>query len=160
MGFGARHVSTSQRYYVRNTRPEIKPASNYPAWDREESEGGINPMGPSQPNRVPARQKDVAGHLDNTRLMRAFPESPNPDDGNAIFNDGSVKRPDPGSKHQYAVASLGEGPRNLLANGGRSAADRRIFVVDKQKSHAKTQRKGSDRISILFRGNYGLRLRQ
>ena len=139
MGFGARHVSTSQRYYVRNTRPEIKPASNYPAWDREESEGGINPMGPSQPNRVPARQKDVAGHLDNTRLMRAFPERANPHDRNAIFHDGSMKRPDPGGKHYYVMTSLREGPRDLLASGSRSPADRRIFVVYEQKSHAKTQ---------------------
>src|ERR1700751_2903977 len=150
MGFGARHVSTSQRYYVRNTRPEIKPASNYPAWDREESEGGINPMGPSQPNRVPARQKDVAGHLDNTRLMRAFPESANPHDRNAIFHDGSMKRPDPGGKHYYVMPSLREGPRDLLARGSRSPADRRIFVVYEQKSHAKTLSKSSNRISIRF----------
>jgi hypothetical protein len=50
--------------------------------------------------------------------MRAFPQSPKPHDGNAIFNDGSVKRPDPGSEHHYALASFGKGPRDLLARGG------------------------------------------
>jgi hypothetical protein len=96
-------------------------------------------MGSSQPNRVPARQKNVAGHLNNTRLMRAFPQSANPYDGNAIFYDGSMKRADPGGKHYYVMTSPGEGPGDLLASGCRASTDRRIFVVDEQKSHTKTQ---------------------
>ena len=139
MGFGTRHVSAAQRHNVRDAGPKIKPASNYPARDGEESQRGIKLMGPSEPNRVPARQKDVAGHLNNTRLMGAFPQSANPHDGNAIFNDGPMKGPYPRGKNHYAVTPPGEGPRNLLAGSSRSPADRRILVVDKQKSHAKTQ---------------------
>ena len=89
-------------------------------------------MGSSQPNRVPAREKDVAGHLNNTRLMRAFPQSANPYDGNAIFYDGSMKRADPGGKHYYVMTSLCAGPRDLLASGRRASTDRRIFVVYKK----------------------------
>src|SRR6516164_943131 len=110
----------------------MKPASDDPASHREESQGGINLMGLGQLNRVGARQKEVAGHLDNARLMRAFPQSPNPDNGNAFFHGGSVKRPDPGSKNHYMVTSLGERPRDLLASGCRSSADRRVLVIDEQ----------------------------
>jgi predicted flavoprotein YhiN len=70
--------------------------------------------------------------------MRAFPQSPNPNNRNAVFDDGSVKRSDSGSKNYYMVTSLGEGPRDLLASGCRSSADRRVLVIDEQKSHAKT----------------------
>lgn len=138
----------------------MKPASDDPAGHREESQRGINVMDPGQLNRVGARQKEVASHLDNARLMRAVPQSPNPNNRNAVFDDGSVKRPDPGSKNRYMVTSLGEGPRDLLAGGCRSSADRRVFVVNEQKSHAKTQRKSSNRTRIRFRDNYGLQPHQ
>jgi hypothetical protein len=71
--------------------------------------------------------------------MRAFPQSPNPHDGHGVFRDGAVKRSDPGSKHYNVVTSRGEGSAKLLAGSRRSSADRRIFVVYEQKSHAKTQ---------------------
>jgi len=137
--FSPRHISTTQGHNVRNAGPQIEPASDYPAWDRKKSQRSINLIGPGEFDRVPARQKDVASHLDNTRLMWAFPQSPKPHDGNAIFNDGPVKRHDPGSKNDYMVPSLGEGSRYLLASGRRSSADRRVLVVNEQKSHAKTQ---------------------
>ena len=71
--------------------------------------------------------------------MRTFPQSPNPHDGNGVFRDGAVKGSDPGGKHYYTVTSLSEGPRDLLAGGSRSPADRRVLVVYEQKSHAMTQ---------------------
>ena len=83
-----------------------------------------------QLDHVGARQKEVACHLDNTGLMRAFPHSPHPNNRNAVFDDGSVERPDPRSKNYYLVTSLGEGPGNLLASGRRSSADRRVLVVN------------------------------
>ena len=64
--------------------------------------------------------------------MRAFPQSPNPHDGNAVFRDRSVKRSDPSGKHHHAVTPLGERPRDLLTGSSRSPADRRIFVVDEE----------------------------
>ena len=89
-------------------------------------------MGSGQPECVPARQKDIACHLDNPRLMRAFPQSPNPHNGNAVFYDRSVNRSDPSGKHHYAMTPFNEGPRDLLTGCSRSPADRRIFVVDKE----------------------------
>lgn len=134
MRFGAWHVSTTQRHDVWCAGPEVKPASNDPAWDGEKSQGGIELIGSGQPKRVPARQKDVASHLDNTRLMRAFPESANSYNGNVVFDDGSVKRSDPGGKDYHLVTSLGKVARDLLAGCGRASTDRRIFVVDKEQT--------------------------
>jgi len=76
--------------------------------------------------------------------MRTFPQSPNPHDGNGVFRDGAVKRPDPGSKHYNVVTSRRESPPNLLAGSRRSPTDGRILVVYEQKSHAKTLRKSGE----------------
>jgi hypothetical protein len=102
---------------------------------------------------VPARQKDVACHLDNTRLMRTFPQSPNAHDRNGVFHDGSVKRPEPGSEDYYLVTPFGEGPRDLLAGCGRAPADGRIFVVNKEEtSHGAVR--SNDRLQITNDGRF------
>ena len=115
---GARHVATAQRYDVRNPPPKVKPAGNDSTWDREESQRGIDLMVSRQSECMPVRQKDIASHLDDPRLVRAFPQSPNPHDGNAVFDDRSVKRTDPRCKDCYVVTPLDEGSCDLLASRG------------------------------------------
>src|ERR1700683_3455540 len=133
MWFGAWHVSTTQGHDVWCAGPEVKPASNDPAWDREKCQGGIDLIGSGQPKRVPARQKDVASHLDNARLIRAFPQSTNSHHGNGVFDDGSVKRSYSSGKDYHLMTSLGKAARDLLASGGRSSANRRVLVVDEEE---------------------------